>query len=223
MKKTYSISIWSVIALGLLITGLSVFAFYSWSRVGQINEASTQIELNWLPSTQLLGRMEVDTLVYRVAAMQHVLSLENKDMQRYEEEMASALGSLEQAQQRYEPLIVSEEEKDLYESFSSSWTRYLAESQSALALSRENQNQEAITVLRQSPQQLFDEASSQLEALVALNIETATTISREGDDILGEFQLTLIVLLILGGAFLILIVVDLFGKANRSSGTGHLP
>ena len=222
MKKTYSISNRSVIALGLLITGLSVFAFYSWSRVGQINEASTQIELNWLPSTQLLGRMEVNTLAYRVAAMQHVLSLENKDMQRYEEEMASALGSLEQAQQRYEPLIVSEEEKDLYESFSNSWTRYLAESQSALALSRENQNQEAITVLRQGPQQLFDEVSSQLEALITLNVETATTISREGDDILGEFQLALIVLLILGGAFLILTVVDLSGKADRS-GTSHLP
>ena len=98
MKKTYRISMWSVVVLALLVGGLSLFALYSWSRVAQINEASTEIERNWLPSTQLLGQMEADMLSYRVAAMQHVLSLRDEDMRRYEEEMASALASLNEAQ-----------------------------------------------------------------------------------------------------------------------------
>ena len=220
MKKTYRISLWSIIVLALLVGGLALFALYSWSRVAQINEASTRIERNWLPSTQLLGQMEVDALSYRVAAMQHVLSLEDADMRRYEEEMAAALTSLDEARQRYEPLIVSEEERGLYESFANTWTRHLEASQAALERSRENQNREAIAMLRQRPQALFDEADGYLDDLVVLNVETATSISREGDDILGEFQLALVMLLILGGTLLLLVFADLFGKKSDAS---HLP
>jgi len=223
MNKTYRISLWSIIGLVLLIASLSLFAYYSWSRVGQINQASTQIERNWLPSTQLLGRMEVNALAYRVAAMQHVLSLQDEEMQSYEQEMDAALAALEQAKGDYEPLIVSGEERDLYGSFNSAWTSHLEESQAALELSRENQNQEAITVLRQRPQQLFDEASEHLEDLITLNVETARSISREGDSLLGEFQLALIILLVLGGAFLILVLFDLLSGSNRKPGTGRLP
>ena len=221
MKKTYRISLWSVLVLALLIGGLALFALYSWSRVAQINAASTAIERNWLPSTRLLGQMEVDTLAYRVAVMQHVLSLQDEDMQSYEEQMASALASLNGARGRYEPLIVSEEERNLYEAFGSAWAAHLEESQAALALSRENQNQEAIGVLRQRPQELFDEADAHLEDLIVLNVETATAISRQGDDILGEFQLALVMLLILGGTLLLLVFADLFGSTRK--GKSHLP
>ena len=223
MKKTYNISLRSVVVLALLVGGLTLFALYAWSRVSQINSASTQIERNWLPSTQLLGRMEADLLAYRVAAMQHVLSLQEEDMRRYEEEMASALASLDEAQRSYEPLIVSEEERNLYGAFENAWTGHLEESQAALSLSRENQNREAIGVLRQRSQPLFDEASGHLADLIALNVETATSISREGDDILGEFQLALIMALILGGVLLLLVFADLFGKKEQKSGTSHLP
>ena len=222
MKKTYRISMWSVVVLALLVGGLSLFALYSWSRVAQINEASTEIERNWLPSTQLLGQMEADMLSYRVAAMQHVLSLRDEDMRRYEEEMASALASLNEAQRRYEPLIVSEEERNLYGAFGSAWASHLEESRAALELSRENRNEEAITVLRQRSQPLFDEARGQLGDLTTLNVETATSISREGDDILGEFQLALVIALVLGGVLLLLVFADLFSDA-RKSGAGRLP
>ena len=220
MKKTYRISLWSVIGLAVLIGGLSLFALYSWSRVAQINQASTAIERNWLPSTRLLGQMEVDALSYRVAAMQHVLSSQDEDMRRYEEEMAAALASLDEARGSYEPLIVTEEEQDLYDAFRSTWARHLEESQVALALSRENQNQEAIGVLRQEPQALFDEADGYLEDLVVLNVETANSLSQAGDEILGQFQLALVMLLILGGALLLLFLTDLFGKKPDA---GHLP
>ena len=223
MKKTYHISIWSIVILALLVGGLSLFVLYSWSRVARINEASTQIERNWLPSTQLLGRMEAEALAYRVAAMQHVLSLEDEDMRSYEGEMDSALTSLDQAQRHYEPLIVSKEEQDLYEVFESAWVRHLEASQAALVLSRENQNQEAVAVLRQRSQPLFDEAKRHLGDLIVLNVETAASISREGDDILGEFQLTLIMSLILGGTLLLLVFADLFSKSTKKPGTGHLP
>lgn len=223
MNKTYRISLWSITGLVLLIGGLSLFAFYSWSRVGQINQASTDIERNWLPSTQLLGRMEVNALTYRVAAMQHVLSLRDEQMQSYEQEMAAALAALEQAQQDYEPLIVTDEERDLYESFTTAWASHLEESQGALALSNDNQNQEAVRVLRQRPQQLYDEASEHLENLILLNVETAASISRAGDDLLRGFQLALVTLVILGGAFLVLVLFDLFAKPDRTSSTSHLP
>ena len=223
MKKTYHISLGSVIMLALLVGGLALFALYSWSRAAQINEASTAIERNWLPSTQLLGQMEVDALAYRVAAMQHVLSLQEEDMRSYEAKMDSALASLNQAQRRYEPLIISEEEQALYEAFESTWARHLEASRAALALSSENQNREAVAVLRQRSQPLFDEASRDLEDLIALNVETAISISRQGDDMLGEFQLTLIVALILFGALLLLIFADLFGKTSQRPRADHLP
>lgn len=215
MKKSYHIGIWSVVVFLLLVGGLFTFALYSSSRVEQVNEASTEIEQNWLPSTRLLGRMEADALAHRVAAMQHVLSLEVPEMRRYEADMDSALASMTRSRQRYEPLIVSAEEQQLYTAFAAAWERYLAESQASLALSRENQNQEAIALLRQDSQSLFDEANSDLEALILLNVETANALSRQGDSILGEFQLALVVFSILGGALFLLICMDVIGKNFR--------
>ena len=96
----------------------------------------------------------------------------------------------------------------MYGAFGSAWASHLEESQAALELSRENRNEEAITVLRQRSQPLFDEANGRLEDLITLNVETATSISREGDSILGEFQLALVIALVLGGVLLLLVFAD---------------
>ena len=223
MQQGYRISTWSIVVFVVLVGGLALFALYSSSRVERVNKASTEIERNWLPSTRLLGQMEADALAYRVAAMQHVLSLEEPDMRRYEAEMDSALAAMNRARQRYEPLIVSAEEQTLYDAFAGAWERHLEASREALALSSENQNQEAVALLRQEPQSLFDEASADLEALIQLNVETAASLSRQGDSILSEFQLTLVIALILGGALLLLIGLDVFGKNFRKRDAGRLP
>ena len=223
MQQSYRISTWAIVVFVVLVSGLALFALYAWSRVERVNEASKAIEENWLPSTRLLGRMEADALAYRVAAMQHVLSLEEAEMRRYEAEMDSALASMNGSRRRYEPLVASTEEQALYDAFVATWERHLAASQAALDLSRENENREAIARLRQDSQALFDQAYADLEALIGLNVETATALSRQGDDILSDFQLTLVMALLLGGALLLLILADVFGGDLRRRAGRRLP
>ena len=218
MKKSLNLSLWSVVVLLVLAGGILLFALYSTGRVGEANEASVQIEANWLPSTRLLGLLEADVLAYRVAEMQHVLSLEEEEMRRYETEMDSALASIAGRRGDYEPLIASEEERHLYETFLASWGRYLEESRRALDLSRQNQNREATALLRRESLSLFNQANDNLEALFLLNVETASVLSRQGDRALGGFRLALVVFLVLGGALFLLICVDLIGKNVRRRG-----
>ncbi|MDO9371033.1 MAG: methyl-accepting chemotaxis protein, partial [Gammaproteobacteria bacterium] len=179
--------------VGVVIIGMGI---YSVGALGKVNGIATEMEANWLPSTRLTSDMNTNTSDYRIAELQHILSLTPEEMAGWEKAMTATLAGLNKNQGVYEPLISSTEERALYEGFRQAWAAYMAEHEKIAQLSRENKNEEAKALIRGESQKRFDEASNRLIELANLNMQGATAASRHGDDIYGAARLNTVVAIV---------------------------
>lgn len=178
----------------IAITGaLGIFAIVVMSK---INAASTIISQNWLPSVFYTSDINTMTSDFRIAENQHILSLTDEEMTRYEEVMQQLLAKIENHLQAYEPLILSKEERETYEEFNANWEAYLKENKKLLAMSRLNQTEEAKAFIRGNSQKLYDEASSALLQLVEINTKGADLASQDGDRLYEMSRLLTIIVIV---------------------------
>jgi methyl-accepting chemotaxis protein len=172
-----------------LTTALGVFAIV---KLAAVNQTSTDMELNWLPSVRVTSELRTNLANFRIAELQHILSSDDKDMAKYEQEMGTTIALFEKNRAAYTKLISSPAEQKGYDAFSKNWDEYLAEHKKVLALSRANQNAEARALVRGNGQQQYTEAVDDLQKLVELNVAGGADASNEGDLIYAESRLWII-------------------------------
>lgn len=179
----------SFVVVLAMMTFLGIFSIV---KLAQVNQTSTDMEMNWMPSARAAGDLNTATSDYRIAELQHILSVDEADMAKYEKVLAEINGGIEKSEADYAKLISSPEEQKIFDSFVQSWKDYLAESKKLIALSRENKNDEAKALIRGNSQKEFDETSAELEKLIQLNVEGGKNASHQGD-LLYDNSRTLII------------------------------
>jgi methyl-accepting chemotaxis protein len=209
-------------AFSAVLALVLAFGLFTMSQLAGINQVSTEIETNWLPSVTLTSSINTQTSDFRILELQHVLSQDAASMDRLEKQM-SALGTeIETNRNAYAKLISSPEEKATYEQFSTEWGRYLAEHQKLLALSRENRTEEAYALLNGESQKLFDAASGELLKLVNLNGKGAVDASVQGNAMFEQSRLWIIgflaTVIAMGAAFAWLITRSIVRPINDALG-----
>ena len=161
-----------------LATAQSLFGLHTLSDV---NDKSTEITDNWLPSTKLIGGMDTNTSDFRIAQFQHVLASDDAAMNGFEKEMAEVTATFEKNRSAYVKLINSNEERKLYEAFDSEWKKYLSFQPELIKLSRAQKPAEAQALMNGEARKVFDAASAALTKLVDLSQASADKASKEGD------------------------------------------
>ena len=178
-----------LVSFGLVCIIVTGMGFFSVVELEKVNGVSTEMEMNWLPSVRLTSDMNTNTSDFRIAELQHVLSVTPEEMAYWEKSMNEVLATLAKNQAQYEPLISSDEERRLYEAFKYAWTAYMAEHEKVLALSKQNKNDEAKTLLRGESQKKFDEANTKLLELSTLNVKGAEDASHRGDEMYASSRI----------------------------------
>ncbi|MBI4853656.1 MAG: MCP four helix bundle domain-containing protein, partial [Acidobacteria bacterium] len=171
-----------IFGFGILTLLLVVLGLFSTWQLKQVNDKSAEISTNWLPSVTFTSDMNTNTSDFRIAELQHILSLTEEEMSGYEKNMAQAMNVFNKNDEAYQKLISSDQERQIYNAFKDKWNEYLKEHDKIIALSRQNKNDEAKALIRGRSQQLFDEFSANLLKLVELNKkggEDASTASTE--------------------------------------------
>lgn len=164
--------------LAVMLCGMGIFSLYQMSR---INDASTEITLNWLPSTVNVQRLNTLTSDYRIAEILHIYSMEAGEMARHEQEMAAIEKDIDKYNSIYTKLVSSPEEQRVYNDFLDRWKEYQTIHSKILALSRQNQTEEAIAILLAGSKDAFNNASNALLKAVDINIEGGNNASEAGD------------------------------------------
>lgn len=152
--------------LAALLVG--VIALSIW-QMGVMRSATSELATNWLPSVERVNQMNTDTSDFRIAEFQHVLNTDSVAMVGIEKTLADILNTFEEDHQAYLKLISSPEERQLYEEFATDWKQYLQIHEQVLALSRNNENDQAKALLEGDSSRLFNSASAKLLKLVELN------------------------------------------------------
>ncbi len=179
-------------AILVLTMALGVLALH---RLAIVNKQVDEMSHNWLPSVTYTSDMNTNTSDYRIKEYAHILSQTEQDMTRIEKEADEIMGNLKKNQSSYEPLISSAEERQTYENFKKLWADYLMEHQKLMALSRQNKNEEARTLIRTKSRELYDAASADLLNLVEINKKGAAQSSQLSKDIYASARLWISIML----------------------------
>lgn len=179
------------VLLGIMIC-LMVFSL---SQMSRINEATTEITSNWLPAVKVISEINTNASDFRIGEMSHVLSTDDKAMEKYEKDIAGLSMTIDKNLKIYKDLISSPTEQSLYEDFMQKWNLYLAEHRKLLNLSRANKTEEASTLMTGESERLFNDMCMQLIKLVDLNAEGGTVASEHSDQIFASSQTSVMVIL----------------------------
>lgn len=195
------------------------FTVFTVDRMTRLNDLSTEMEVNWLPSaiaTATMNRLSSD---YRIAEAMHVLSESEKEKRSLETVMDSLEQQVDDWRQQYEPLISSASEKDIYEEFITSYMAYLKASRRTIAFSESNLDGLATVQVADSGT-VFDDFSARLQELVDLNQSGAIRASENANDVFANSREALIIglVVILGLALMTAILLD----ATISRALGHI-
>lgn len=174
----------------------AVMGVFSIIQLGAVNDTANEIRDNWMPSMRAASGMRFYGASYRLKENRHIAAASTDEKTTLEQEAGGEKKQFETRLATYEPLVSSDEERKLYNIVVSDWTAYLAVSKDLLALSRQNQENEARALLRGESKRLFDMVTSDLQKLVELNDAGAEAASKRGDALYANARISIIGVLI---------------------------
>lgn len=209
------------VAFGVVLALTGILGILSAVQIDRVNQISTELETNWLPSTRAAGDLNTATSDYRVAELQHVLSVDEAEMSKYEKELADLGAMIDQTSAAYVKLVSSPAEQQAFDGFRSSWNDYLAESKNVVALSRANKNDEAKLLVRGKAQQEFNKANAALVKLGDINVAGGIAASKRGDELYADSRSSILALV--GAAIVLGLVLAFFIARNLVKQLGGEP
>jgi len=181
-----------VVLLLTLVMGVS--GIYSMSRV---NQASTDIAEDWMPSVRAVMELRNDVGELRRWELAHMLNEDVKAKTDYEKRMEVTLATMKTHRDAYDKLISSPEEKTLAAEFDKTWTAFMADHGKMMALSNANQIVEARALASGSSAKTMGELSAVIGKLVTLNTAGGDAASDNATALYTSARLTSIILLAL--------------------------
>jgi methyl-accepting chemotaxis protein len=157
----------SVLALLVVLVGC-----FSLVQMKQMNQASAEVDGNWLPSIGALGELGQNIQRIRAATLRMLVIREPANLQRTVQEINELKASMIDAERRYEERIAFPEERAIWERFNAAKQAYLREQEKVMRHSADNQIEAAIAVVGG---ELSTQAANLSQALVEL-----TEFNREG-------------------------------------------
>ncbi len=124
------------LAFGLLLLLLGMVGGIGALQIGRVQFNANNLGTNWLPSIDALSTIRLTANEVRRTSLRHVLE-ENKEAKQAQEEILKRDLDAVMPQQlaAYEKLIVSEEERQLYNTIRARWDAFVALDQKQIALS----------------------------------------------------------------------------------------
>ncbi|MBK5416472.1 methyl-accepting chemotaxis protein [Pseudomonas sp. TH31] len=156
--------------LALMVFGLGAFAL---QQMANMRAESDQVDNNWLPSVMAVGEMSQDMLRLRALTMRLLINRDPQALAQNVSKLNELKGTLGEAQQRYNALIVLPEERSLFDRFKMSEQRYLQFQGQVMTLSAQGQVDAAAVIVNGEMSPLADEIAVTLKTLVELNKHNA--------------------------------------------------
>jgi methyl-accepting chemotaxis protein-1 (serine sensor receptor) len=187
------ISVRLSIAFGTLVSLVLVFAWVVLGEMKDLRQASTDLSENWLPSVEVVNKMNTEVTDLRLETTLHVLNTDDAQMKRIESEMADTLIAFNKHRDDYVKLISSPEEKALWDQFQAEWAKYTALNDQVVGFSRQNQNDQAKALLEGESLAVFQRSRATLLKLVELNDKGGQTSRQSADETYSGAMWTFVV------------------------------
>lgn len=156
--------------LALMVFALGAFALLQMSNM---RAQSDEVDNNWLPSVMAVGEMSQDMLRLRALTMRLLVNRDPQALAQNVAKLNDLRGVLNEAQQRYDVLIVLPEERKLFDHFQAVEHQYLELQAQVMQLSAQDRVEAAAAILNGEMSPLADDMAVTLRELVELNKHNA--------------------------------------------------
>ena len=192
MNMTLKAKLAAAFSAILLLTG--ALGWLGITQMSSINDQSTVITENWLPSIDTIHRMNTLTAEVRTQQYSNVLAQTPQGKKRAQDNFEAANAKLDQQEKEYEKLISSPKERAVYDRYLIETKAYDADSARILELSTAGQNAEAEQALIASRENFYA-LQDTLSELVKMNVEGGDAASLEGDAIFESARMIFMILI----------------------------
>ena len=180
------------LGFGLLALMVFVLGGFALMQMGNMREQSDQVETNWLPSVMAAGEMNQDLLRIRALTLRLLINRDPSAVTQNEQKIIDIKKQLHTAQLLYEALIVLPEDQVLFDRFKVEQQQYLQRQEQVMALSRQNQLEDAIKVVNGEMNHLADTLAGTLGELVTLNKVSANQAAALAQQVFSESRVWVI-------------------------------
>ncbi|WP_425991975.1 methyl-accepting chemotaxis protein [Afipia sp. DC4300-2b1] len=164
-------------------------------QMRSINASAQQIQTIWLPSVRWLGDMQTQAARYRAILRDHFLTFDDNAKAKIDKNLAGRLQAYDQANQKYQALISSPEERAVYDELVKVWKEYLAAANEVLETSRKGESSMAQDLNFEKASPIGIKVDDTLTKLVEMNSKGAATEGqRANDNYSTAVQLGLVIL-----------------------------
>ena len=180
-------------AVLLLTAALGVSAIFSMAR---INDASTDLSANWMPSVLAAMSMRSDVSDFRRWELAHMLAAQDSDMALNETRMTETQAKLKTDGDKYRTLMSEPGEKEIFERFLTLNDEFMRLHATMLSLSREMKKEEARALAVGPSAKVMTDMMVALDKLVAINTDGGARSSASADATYAASRASLIGLLV---------------------------
>lgn len=177
----------------LMLAFTGALAFMALRGAAQLNASADEIKDNWLPSVRYLGEINTATADHRISGANHILAASDEEMRRAERRLGEESQQIEDSKRKYEPLIASTEERQLFMKFQTSWKQYEALTDELISISNTGTKQDASAFYQGEMRTAYNEASEFLEKLIAMNVSGSEDAGLRADEVYSSVSNTTIV------------------------------
>lgn len=183
---------------GIFISVLIFTCCISLYLMSNINQGSTIISRNWLPSVIIAEELNTATSDFRIFEASHVISQDRETMQKHEQTLLQIADEIEDLfDQYYLNMITNHIDLDYINSAYELWQKYLDIHDEMIAFSKENDTQSAMKIMESTSEQVFEEVSLLFLELVQFNKNGSDLASNNGDDIYKNAILILFLVMVI--------------------------
>ena len=170
----------------IIMAGSNIFSI---QRMTAIKNEIDDVTANRLPRALALADLNLNTAALRISQLQHAFTREPAVRQQQKDLMIRLIDRIEENKDTYERLrsestvrpFDTAEEDALYAAFDRKWETYQDLSFAFFDLLGESATEKAITLLNGQAQEVFDNFSADLAALVNVNKKNSSEAARRAD------------------------------------------
>lgn len=202
-----------LLGFAVVVALTAILGAFNMSQMHMLNNNTVEITTNWLPSVKTLGQIKAEVLDLRRYAYRLVLASIKEDIQNSNAKIADITRQLENDRSKYEKLISSDDERQQYEEFKTSWAKYVPMQDKIVAASNNNQS-ESIKQLILDSKDTFESSIVFLDKLIAINDKGAAIDAQSSQD---SYQKAVWYLVLLFAIIILLSIYTAIAIANNIS------
>ncbi|MYM72113.1 HAMP domain-containing protein [Duganella sp. FT134W] len=199
MKWFYDLKIATklFVSFGAVLLLTLVLGISNMVSMNRVNQASTDLADNWMPSVRAVMDLRTDVGEVRRWELAHLLNDDPAALADYEQRLDKSLALLKQHRDNYEKLISSPEEKAIATEFDKGLAAFLTDHGKMIEMSRAGKKAEARALSSGSSAQALTIITDSVNKLVKLNVDGGDVASDAASATYQNARIISIVLLVL--------------------------